>query len=66
MFTGTLIFITSDSTSIRVEANTLSKTWVAYLPDGSQASGPSSSHAGQQECRGRSWPMGSFCGRCWN
>ncbi len=39
-FAGTLIFITSDSTSIRVEANTHLMTWIAYLPDGSQASGP--------------------------
>lgn len=39
-FSGTLIYATADSTYIRVEANTVSRTWVAYFPDGMQVSGP--------------------------
>jgi RHS repeat-associated protein len=39
-YSGTLIFATSDSSFIRVEANTSTLTWVAYFPDGSQAGGP--------------------------
>ncbi len=39
-FSGTLIYATIDDTYIRVEANTSSLTWTAYLPDGSRASGP--------------------------
>ncbi|MCZ2076640.1 MAG: hypothetical protein LC130_16795, partial [Bryobacterales bacterium] len=39
-FTGTLVFTTSDSTHIRVEANTANNTWIAYFPDGTRAGGP--------------------------
>lgn len=38
-FSGTLIFATIDSTYIRVEANTVANTWVAYFPDGVQVTG---------------------------
>ena len=39
-FAGTkLIFATSDGSHIRVEANTQSQTWIAYLPDGTRVSG---------------------------
>jgi RHS repeat-associated protein len=39
-YVGTLVFATGDSSFIRVEANTSTGNWVAYLPDGSQANGP--------------------------
>ena len=39
-FAGTLIFATADSTYIRVEANTVTNTWVAYFPNGTQITGP--------------------------
>ncbi|HEY7335897.1 MAG TPA: hypothetical protein VH639_13505, partial [Bryobacteraceae bacterium] len=36
---GTLVFATSDSTFIRVEANPAAGSWTAYFPDGTQVSG---------------------------
>jgi hypothetical protein len=39
-YSGTLIYVTADSTYIRVEANTVAKQWTAYFPDGTQISGP--------------------------
>jgi RHS repeat-associated protein len=39
IFSGTFIFATADNTFIRVESNTATGAWTAYLPDGTQASG---------------------------
>lgn len=39
-FSGTLVYATVDGSYIRVEADTVSKTWVAFLPNGTRASGP--------------------------
>jgi RHS repeat-associated protein len=38
-FNGTFVFATADSTYIRVESNTFTGNWTAYLPDGGQATG---------------------------
>lgn len=38
-FDGTLVFASADSTSIRVEANTVTHAWAAYFPDGTRVSG---------------------------
>ena len=40
IFSGTLVYASVDSSFIRVEANTINQTWVAYFPNGMQASGP--------------------------
>jgi RHS repeat-associated protein len=39
-FSGKLIYVTADSSYIRVEADTVLSVWTAYLPDGSRVSGP--------------------------
>lgn len=38
-FSGTLVFASADGTFIRLESDTVGKTWVAYLADGTQISG---------------------------
>jgi RHS repeat-associated protein len=38
-FNGTLIFASADSTFIRVESNTVTKTWIAYFADGTKVTG---------------------------
>jgi RHS repeat-associated protein len=70
-FSGTLVFATSDSTYIRVEATVSggSGSWVAYFPDGSQVSGSlaSSGYANDSDstqARDRNSNSVSFTGTC--
>ncbi len=39
-YSGTLAFATGDGSFIRVETNTVTETWTAFLPDGTTVSGP--------------------------
>jgi YD repeat-containing protein len=38
-FNGTLVFASADSSDIRVESDTVNKTWAAYFADGTKVSG---------------------------